>query len=219
MSEQKLRDVELGESESGEDEIQLNDAIVVGTSQRAKHRAGSGQPDTPTATESSESDEETKKSTTVPDPSKPALKLPKAVTLKRLFAQAREERYIIAVATVALFVSAFANLAVPRYVGHVIDALGTGGSEGSRRLNAAALALVFIIIISAVFTFIRAFLYTYASERMLARLRRRLMTACLAQEIGFFDVTRTGELTNRFVTRSPLVLLHALTRSSAQSRG
>lgn len=40
-------------------------------------------------------------------------------------------------------------------------------------------------------------LFDSASERVMWRLRQRLFSAIVHQDIAFFDVTRTGELMNR----------------------
>jgi ABC-type bacteriocin/lantibiotic exporter with double-glycine peptidase domain len=43
----------------------------------------------------------------------------------------------------------------------------------------------------------RAWLFNSASERVMARLRFRLFSHLMGQEMGFFDRVRTGELMNR----------------------
>lgn len=40
-------------------------------------------------------------------------------------------------------------------------------------------------------------LFTVAMARLNVRIRRRLFAALLGQEIGFFDSTKTGEITSR----------------------
>lgn len=64
-------------------------------------------------------------------------------------------------------------------------------------LNKNVLALVIIFAISAVFSLIRTFLFQLVGQQLVVRLRKLTFEAMLRQKISFFDVTRTGELTNR----------------------
>eukprot|EP01006_Ploeotia_vitrea_P016025 TRINITY_DN46478_c0_g1_i2.p1 TRINITY_DN46478_c0_g1~~TRINITY_DN46478_c0_g1_i2.p1 ORF type:complete len:661 (-),score=311.33 TRINITY_DN46478_c0_g1_i2:93-2075(-) len=128
------------------------------------------------------------------------------VSVVRLFAQAKQERGMLAVATVALFVSAAANLAIPNYVGEIIDALAhQDKDEGERLLEAAVYKLIAIVSVGALFSFVRGTLFSLAGERVVARLRRRLFSAIIAQEIAMFDVSSTGELVNRLSSDTTLL--------------
>ena len=53
-------------------------------------------------------------------------------------------------------------------------------------------------------------LFTVAGERVVARLRKDLFRSIIAQEISFFDQSRTGELTNRLASDTT-VLQNAVT--------
>ncbi|KAJ9554223.1 hypothetical protein OSB04_018268 [Centaurea solstitialis] len=54
-----------------------------------------------------------------------------------------------------------------------------------------------ICCFSSICTALRAWLFSSASERIVATLRKSLFTHLINQEIAFFDVTRTGELLSR----------------------
>ncbi len=86
----------------------------------------------------------------------------------------------------------------PQAIKWLVDTIVTDGDASV--LNYAAMALVVMFIVQAVFGAIRAWLFTVASERVVARLRNRLFMSILGQEIGFFDMSRTGELTNRLAS-------------------
>ena len=60
------------------------------------------------------------------------------------------------------------------------------------------LAIAFTI--GSVCSAIRATTFTLAGERVVARMRKDLFANVVKQEIGFFDTTRTGELTNRLAS-------------------
>ncbi|MEQ1565603.1 MAG: ABC transporter transmembrane domain-containing protein [Myxococcota bacterium] len=119
----------------------------------------------------------------------------KTGTWTRLWGLARPELPILAVATVALGVSSAMNLIYPVAVQRMVDAIsGKGDWIG---FNTTAGGLVVLFFIQAVFSMVRAWLFTVAGERVVARLRNDLYRAVLAQDLSFFDTTRTGELTSR----------------------
>jgi ABC-type multidrug transport system fused ATPase/permease subunit len=53
-------------------------------------------------------------------------------------------------------------------------------------------------------------LFELAGQRLVARVRTMVFEVIMKQEIGFFDVTRTGELTNRLASDTQ-VLQSAIT--------
>ena len=140
------------------------------------------------------------------------------VTFGRLLSQAKPERPLIVVATVCLFFAAVLNMMIPAFCGTIIDAISQGeSSEQSKQkdwlyqylltlgfgdspkavLNVSVILLVIIICLASIFTSLRAYFFTLAGERVVARLRIELFTHLSSLEVGFFDVTRTGELINR----------------------
>lgn len=56
-----------------------------------------------------------------------------------------------------------------------------------------------------VVSFLRFFLQTVVGARINVRLRVKLMDSLLAQDIGFFDVTKTGDITSRLSSDTTLV--------------
>ena len=119
-------------------------------------------------------------------------------TTRRLLALARPERRILTVATAALLVSSAVSLVVPQAVRSIVDEVASQGPM--RDLDRWVLALLALFVLSAGFAMVRAWLFTVAGERVVARLRRDLFTHLVRQEIAFFDKERTGELTNRLAS-------------------
>jgi ABC-type bacteriocin/lantibiotic exporter with double-glycine peptidase domain len=133
--------------------------------------------------------------------------------ISRLLAQAGPEKWLILLSTIALLLNSLTNLAIPRYFGIVVDAIGKSqakvdsagnviqqplsADELKDQLKTAVLELVVIIAIGAAAGFTQNFLFSLSGERMVARIRKRLFRALVEQEVAMFDVTRTGELTNR----------------------
>lgn len=115
--------------------------------------------------------------------------------LKRLLALARPEFPRLSLATTALLISSGTSLAYPQAIRIMVDAV-TGG-EVPFSLDTGAILLVLLVLVQSTFSMLRAWLFTTAGERIVAKLRVRLFDAILGQDIEFFDHRRTGELTNR----------------------
>ncbi len=116
-------------------------------------------------------------------------------SMRRIFGLARHELRLLGVATVALLAGSGLALLVPQGVRDLIDALSQ--SDGRAQLDAALVILLGVFVGVAAFGFLRGWLFTWAGERVVARLRRDLFSHLVGQEIGFFDAQRTGELLNR----------------------
>lgn len=117
------------------------------------------------------------------------------VPISRVVALAVPDRGVLIVGTLCLAVASFCNMALPAVAGSVIDTISTGGTE--EELQEAALFLIVVAIVGAMFSGMRGYIFTMAGERLVKRVRIRLFERIMAQEIGFFDVNRTGELINR----------------------
>lgn len=57
--------------------------------------------------------------------------------------------------------------------------------------------LLIAALSSGVFAGLRGSIFTVQMARLNTRIRRRLFDAILAQDIGFFDVNKTGDLSSR----------------------
>jgi ABC transporter fused permease/ATP-binding protein len=122
--------------------------------------------------------------------------------LRRLLALAKPEWRRLVVATVFLLVGGAANLAYPKVIGVLIDAALAGGVD---TINRAAVAMAIIFAVQAVAVALRYYLFSIAGERIVTRLREEVYRSIIDQEIGFFDVRKTGELTSR-ITADATVL-------------
>ncbi len=131
----------------------------------------------------------------------------KGPTLARLARMARPEAPMIAAAMVALVIGSALSLAWPLAVQHMVDGLAdpTAPDFGS-----AAALLVGLFAAQGAAGALRAWWFTLAGERIVARLRGDLYAAIVARDIAFFDQARTGELTNR-LSSDATVLQNTLT--------
>lgn len=125
-------------------------------------------------------------------------RLPSRVTLRRLLAMARPELPALSLGTVFLFISSAAMLAYPRAIGSLVDeALG---ARSQHALDGIALMMLGVFVVQGVTMALRLYLFSTSGERVVTRLRKDLFGALLAQEVGFFDARRTGELTSRLAS-------------------
>ncbi|KAF0977063.1 hypothetical protein FDP41_003716 [Naegleria fowleri] len=113
-----------------------------------------------------------------------------------LVRMAFQEFWLATVGTIFLLISTGLGLALPIYAGKIIDQIPSQ-TQGKTFLNEMALVLFGIVAAIGATTAVRNFCFTFAGERAVARLRKNLFTSIVVQEVGFFDVTKTGELINR----------------------
>ena len=123
------------------------------------------------------------------------------VPWRRFYQLARPELPRLLLATLALIVAAGMGLVYPQAIKIIMNALADPDRQAAQRLiTQSALGLVAVFAVQGLFSALRAYLFNFSGERVVARLRRDLYAALLRQEIGFFDEQRTGELTNRLAS-------------------
>nr|XP_032812059.1 ABC transporter B family member 1-like isoform X1 [Petromyzon marinus] len=130
----------------------------------------------------------------------------KNVGICRVLSLAKEETGIVVLGMIALLGSSGTQMVSPVFFGKVIDAARNSMNE----LNEAIFILFGIYVGGALCSFVRSYLFTFAGQRMVARLRTRLFEAVMAQEVAFFDENRTGEITNR-LSNDTQVIQNAVT--------
>jgi ATP-binding cassette subfamily B protein len=85
----------------------------------------------------------------------------------------------------------------------IID--GALTSKNMPRLNWIASVMLAVLLIQAVSSALRYFLFTLAGERIVMRLRGKLYGHILDQDIEFFDFQRTGDLMSRLSSDTSLL--------------
>ncbi|KAG5180509.1 ABC transporter type 1, transmembrane domain-containing protein [Tribonema minus] len=118
-----------------------------------------------------------------------------SATLADLAILTRPDWPIMAVAFTALLIAAGAQVLIPHYTGTMVAAVVDRGREADFR--PAAVRLVGAAIVCAIFTGVRGGLFTLVGSRVNVRIRQMLFDSLVRQEIGFFDTTKTGEITSR----------------------
>ncbi|XP_020634568.3 antigen peptide transporter 1 [Pogona vitticeps] len=127
-------------------------------------------------------------------------KVPKkpSASLRRLLSSMRPEALRFLPILVLLVLSSLGEMAIPYYTGRVTDWIVT--EAGSSAFKKALLIMSLLTVGSAVAEFLCDCLYNATMNRYHARLQSSVFRSILHQEIGFFHVNRTGDITSRITT-------------------
>ena len=105
---------------------------------------------------------------------------------------------IFVVAFVGLSVAAAGEALIPYLYGAAIDAAAI--DEDDAKFDRFMLYLVATAAVTGLCTGVRGSSFIWAGGRFATRLRARLFEALLAQEIGFYDATKTGDVASRLTS-------------------
>uniref|UniRef100_A0A2N9EY61 ABC transmembrane type-1 domain-containing protein n=1 Tax=Fagus sylvatica TaxID=28930 RepID=A0A2N9EY61_FAGSY len=111
----------------------------------------------------------------------------------RVLALAKPDAGKLVVATIALLIASTSSILIPKYGGMIIDIVSTDirtPEQQSQALDAikdTILAIVLIVVVGSLCTALRAWLFSSASERVVARLRKDLFSH-LIHQCGCFGI-------------------------------
>lgn len=146
------------------------------------------------------------------------------VGFSRVLLLAKPDAGRLIIATIALLIASTSSLLIPSFGGKIIDIVSRDiktPEEQNEALNAVKdtiLAVVLVVVVGSFSTALRAWLFSSASERVVARLRKDLFSHLMQQEIAFYDVTRTGELLSRLSEDTQIIKNAATTNLSEALR-
>lgn len=100
---------------------------------------------------------------------------------------------------VALALSSVTLLAFPRLSGELLD-VASGKGKYFDSINQVALALILILLVQSIFSFIRVYTFSIVSERGMADIRRSVYQKIIWLPMTFFDNRRVGELMSRITS-------------------
>ena len=101
---------------------------------------------------------------------------------------------------IALALSSGTLLSFPYFAGKLLDV--AQGKQGFlfNTINQIGLALIGILVIQSVFSFIRVYTFAIVSEKTLAALRQAVYSKIIWLPLSFFDSRRIGELMSRITS-------------------
>lgn len=140
-------------------------------------------------------------------PRKKSIRLPQHSELKRLLSQTKGEKWKIAGAVVLLLVSSTVTMSVPFCIGKVVDIINTACKEGDlmNKMNSVCKSLTLIFLLGGLANCGRVYLIQVAGQNIVQKLRERIYTSVLKQEIAFFDKMKSGDLITRLSSDTLLV--------------
>lgn len=115
----------------------------------------------------------------------------------------RPYRVMVALAGIALVLTAGLSLALPLAVRRVVDGFSSGSSELLDGYFAAALGVAALL---AVGTGLRYYLVTRLGERVVADIRKAVYDRMIGMSPSFFEKLMTGEVLSRITTDTTLIL-------------
>ncbi|GMP33258.1 hypothetical protein CsSME_00006664 [Camellia sinensis var. sinensis] len=142
----------------------------------------------------------------------------------RVLALAKPDTGKLILATVALLIASMSSILIPKFGGKVIDIVSRDiqtpqqKDEAWDEVKNTILYIFLIVIVGSICTALRAWLFSSASERVVARLRNNLFSHLIHQEIAFFDIIRTGELLSRLSEDTQIIKNAATTNLSEALR-
>lgn len=98
---------------------------------------------------------------------------------------------------ISLGLSSGTLLSFPYFAGKLLDVAQGKQVPVFSSINQIALALLGILLIQSIFSFIRVYTFTVVSEKALADLRHDIYQKIIWLPMSFFDSRRTGELISR----------------------
>ncbi len=125
----------------------------------------------------------------------------------RLINLSREEWPILFKGMFFLLISSAALMVYPQYIKVIID--DAMKSKDMSGLNKAAIIAMVVFIIQAISSSLRFYYFTLAGEKTVKRLRSKLFSQIISQEMTFFDFSKTGELLGR-LSADTAILQNAL---------
>jgi ATP-binding cassette, subfamily B (MDR/TAP), member 9 len=118
----------------------------------------------------------------------------KTATVEKLLALVLVEKSVLLVAMVFLIIAAISQAFIPHYIGQALDLV----KEGNYALVLEALqGLVWAAVGYAFGSALRGSSFIILGARVNVRMREQLFRSIMGQEIGFFDTSKTGDLSSR----------------------
>ncbi|KAL6318838.1 hypothetical protein AAG906_001311 [Vitis piasezkii] len=146
----------------------------------------------------------------------------------RVLSLAKPDAGKLVLATIALLIASTSSILIPKFGGKIIDIVSREiitpeqKTEALNAVKSTILEIFLIVIVGSICTALRAWLFSSASERVVARLRKNLFSHLIQQvnSVGnsLFDITRTGELLSRLSEDTQIIKNAATTNLSEALR-
>ena len=142
-------------------------------------------------------------------------------TIGALLKLSAPDYFILLLAFTAGAAAALGQALIPYYTGRIIDYASIDPDPAA--FKKTTLKLLVVAFACAIFTGIRGGLFTISMTRLNVRIRRTLFASLMRQDTGFYDTTKTGEITSRLAADTTTVSdqislnLNVMLRSATQA--
>lgn len=109
-------------------------------------------------------------------------------------------KWTLLLGILCLVLSSVTLLSFPYFAGKLLDVASGKGGFILSSINQIAIALVGILIVQGVFSFIRVYTFAIVSEKTLADIRLSVYEKMLWLPLSFYDKRRVGELISRITS-------------------
>ena len=132
--------------------------------------------------------------------------------LFKLYRFLRPYRWKFALGMIFLLISSGASLMFPKFLGNMVDLGNKGKMLGE--ISRTGLILLVILVIQAVFSYLRTRIFVMVTEKTLASIRQHVYNHLIRLPMTFFAERRVGELNSR-ISSDISILQHSLTETLA----
>ena len=132
--------------------------------------------------------------------------------LFKLYRFLKPYRWIFALGLFFLLVSSAASLMFPKYLGNMVDIANKGSLPAE--ISRIGLILLVIVVIQAIFSYMRTRIFVFVTEKTLASIRQHVYNHLIRLPMSFFAERRVGELNSR-ISSDVSILQHSITETLA----
>ncbi|XP_062399139.1 ATP-binding cassette sub-family B member 9 isoform X1 [Sardina pilchardus] len=119
-------------------------------------------------------------------------------TVGRLLSYCKKDALLLSVAFFFLIISAVCEAFIPYYTGKAID--GIVIHQSMEHFTKPMITLSVLAFVSSIAIGVRGGVFSITLARLNIRLRNLLFRSLMRQEIGFFDLNHTGDITSRLTS-------------------
>ncbi len=132
--------------------------------------------------------------------------------LLKLYRFLKPYRWIFMTGLFFLIISSAASLMFPKYLGNMVDIANRGSLPAD--ISRIGLILLVIVVIQAIFAYLRTRIFVYVTEKTLASIRQHIYNHLIKLPMSFFAERRVGELNSR-ISSDVSILQHSITETLA----
>ncbi|XP_062399140.1 ATP-binding cassette sub-family B member 9 isoform X2 [Sardina pilchardus] len=136
-------------------------------------------------------------------------------TVGRLLSYCKKDALLLSVAFFFLIISAVCEAFIPYYTGKAID--GIVIHQSMEHFTKPMITLSVLAFVSSIAIGVRGGVFSITLARLNIRLRNLLFRSLMRQEIGFFDLNHTGDITSRLTSDTTQKLTKEVQTSLAQA--